>query len=62
MPYDSSKNDGEMTDLEKGLTKWNRDKAFQISVFENQMEKRVKFIIELLKDNHEKLKEALHRQ
>jgi len=57
MPYDASKSNDEMTDLEKGLTRWNRDKAQKIYQLNEQLDKRTKFTIDLLKDNHDKLKE-----
>lgn len=53
----AKKNTDELTGLECGLIKNNSIKKWEIEKLEAAVTARTKFTIDLLKDNHEKLKE-----
>jgi len=53
----AKKNPDELTGLECGLMKINSNRKWKIELLEGVINVRTKFTIELLKDNHEKLKE-----
>ena len=51
------KNSNELTDLEKGLFNIKSRQEWKINSQEYKLDMRTKFTIDLLKDNHTKLKE-----